>query len=301
MRISNNTMVERTMRDINANKARMAATQNDISTGKRIHRGADDPTGAARAQVLRQKMAANETYETNVDASTDFLKSTDEAMTQLHDVMLRIRTLAIQGSSGNLQQSEKAVLAGEVDQLREVVRTIGNTQDGTERYVFGGLKTNVEPFPGIDVTLGPNDVGTMQVEVAQGSMMTYNVTGVSVFGDTTPPNDTHLFQTLDELSSLLRAGSNTTEISDISLAKIDEHLESLNAIRTDVGSRVERLDLAKTRYEDLKLSLDAMLDDTEGTDIVTASLRLNQYESAFQASLSVGARALPLSLVDFLR
>lgn len=301
MRIGNNTMVERTLRDLTANKLRLAATQRDISTGKRIHRGADDPTSAARAHVLRQKLATNDTYAQNVKASTDFLKSTEEAMNQLHDVMLRLRTLAIQGSSGNLQQSDKAVLASEVDQLREVVRTIGNTKDGTGRYVFGGLKTGTEPFPGTDVTLGPNDAGLMMVEVAQGSMMTYNVTGVSVFGDTTPPNDTHIFQSIDELASLLRAGTNTTEISDISLAKIDEHLDNLNALRTDIGSRVERLDLSTTRYEDLKLSLEGMLQDTEGTDIATASLRLNQYESAFQASLAVGARALPLSLVDFLR
>ena len=44
MRISNNTMINRSLRDINANKVRVANAERDISTGVRIHRGSDDPT-----------------------------------------------------------------------------------------------------------------------------------------------------------------------------------------------------------------------------------------------------------------
>jgi flagellar hook-associated protein 3 FlgL len=307
MRIGNNTMMERAMMDINANKVRMANTQRDISTGKRIHRGSDAPTAAARAAALRQTMAANASYAENVDRAREFLANTDSALTQLNDVLLRVRNIAINGASGHLQQSDKQVLATEVGELRELARMIGNTKDPQGRYLFGGLKTQTEPFPAADVTLGPNDAGTMAVEVAEGSTMTYNVTGVAVFGDTaipaTPPDlfPPSLYGMLDELASFLQAGTNDRSISDISLAKIDTQIDTLTRIRTDVGTRIQRLDIAKTRYEEMDLQLDGMLQDTEATDIVEASLRLNQYESAFQAALSVGARALPMSLVDFLR
>lgn len=307
MRISNNTMIERAMRDINANKARVANVQRDITTGVRIHRGSDDPTTAARAAALRQQRAVNATYAENVDRATDFLMNTDAALTKLNDALVRVRNLAIQGASGHLQQSDKEVLAGEVTELREIIRVLGNARDAEGRYLFGGLKTQTEPFPALDVTLGPNDAGTMTVEVAQGSTITYNVTGVQVFGDLLAPPDPPsnfpptLYGTLDELASFLNAGTNDRSITDTSLAKIEAHLTSLAQIRTDVGSRIQRLDLAKFRYEDLQLQLDGMLQEAEATDIADASLRLNQYEAAFRASLSVGARALPLSLVDFLR
>lgn len=301
MRISNNTMIDRALRDINANKVRVANTERDISTGVRIHRGSDDPTGAARANVLRKSMSENQTFADNVDSSRQFLTQTDAAMTQLNDAMLRVRSIALSGASGHLQQSDKNVLADEVSQLREAIRAIGNTQSADGRYLFGGLKTQTEPFPALDVTLGPNDVGTMAVEIAPGSMMTYNVTGVQVFGDTTPPDDTNLFASLDELEGFLRAGTNNRDITDISLAKIDAHMDGLNALRTNVGTRVQRLDLAAVRYQDLALTLDGLLQDTEATNIPTASLHLNQYDAALKASLAVGARALPLSLVDFLR
>lgn len=307
MRISNNTMIERAMRDINANKVRMSNVQRDITTGKRIHRGSDDPTTAARAAALRQQSAVNATYAENVDRATDYLMNTDAALTKLNDVLVRVRNVAIQGASGHLQQSDKQVLAKEITELREMLRTVGNSRDAEGRYLFGGLKTQTEPFPALDVTLGPNDSGTMAVEVAQGSTITYNVTGVQVFGDllaapippsTFPPT---VYGTLDELASFLNAGTNDRSITDISLAKVEAHLTSLSQLRTDVGSRIQRMDLAKFRYEDLQLQLDGMLETAEGTDIADASLRLNQYEAAFRASLSVGSRALPLSLVDFLR
>ncbi len=307
MRISNNTMIEHAMRDIGANKVRVANVQRDITTGVRIHRGSDDPTSAARAAALRQQLAVNGTYAENIDRAGDFLMNTDEALTKLNDAMVRIRNLALQGASGHLQQSDKEVIAREVTELRELIRTVGNTKDAQGRYLFGGLKTQTEPLPAADVTLGPNDAGTMSVEVAQGSTMTYNVTGFQVFGDLLapavapsnfPPN---VFGTLDELASFLNGGTNDRSITDTSLARIDAHIDSLSALRTEVGARIQRLDLAKIRYEDMNMTLDGLLQDTEATDIADASLRLNQYEAAFRASLSVGARALPLSLVDFLR
>lgn len=307
MRISNNTMMERAMRDIGANKVRIANAQRDITTGVRIHRGSDAPTQAARAASLRQQMATNATYGENVGAARDFLLNTDEALTKLNDALLQIRGIALQGASGHLQQSDKDVLATQLAELREVVRNVGNTKDAEGRYVFGGLKTQTEPFPQADVTLGPNDVGTMAVDVAQGSTMTYNVTGVSVYGDTSaapiPPSNfgPHVFGTIDELSQFLTSGTNNRDITDLSLAKLDAHLDGLTATRTNVGTRIQRLDLARDRYEELGLQLEGLLKDTEGTDIAEASLRLNQHEAAFQASLSVAARALPLSLVDFLR
>ena len=305
MRIGNHTMVDRALRDLSLNKVRVANVQRDITTGKRIHRGADDPTAAARAHALRETLANNQTYAGNVDAARDFLATTDEALGRYHDALLKIRSIAVQGASGTLQQSDKQVLSTQLKEMREIVRLAGNSRTADGRYVFGGLKTasqsQTEPYPAADVTLGANEAGLMQVEVAQGSTMTYNVTGVAAFGDTTPPNDTHVFAISDELDQFLTNGTNNRDITDTSLAKIDTQLDTVTRLRTDVGSRVQRLDLMKTRYEDFQVELEGMLEDTEGTDIAQASLRLNQYDAAFKSALAVGARALPMSLVDFLR
>lgn len=299
MRITNNMMVNRSLADINANLARVDRVQRDISTGKRIHRPSDDPTANARAMVLRNNMAQNDQYRKNIAEASNFMAVTDTALGSITTTLLRLRQLAVQGASGHLRDEDRKAIVGEVQQLKEELRATGNTQING-RYIFGGLKTQSEPLPS-DVTFGPNDTGKLTVEIGPGIVMNYNVTSVEIFGDTTPPGIDHIFETIDEFVDLMGDNTSTPEISKISLAAIDGWLNRVKDIRTDVGGKVNRLEMSATRLEDVSLSLEGLLRDTEDTDITQASLKLNQYEATFQAALSVGARSIPLSLVDFLR
>jgi flagellar hook-associated protein 3 FlgL len=299
MRITNNMMINRSLSDINANLVRVDRVQRDISTGKRIHRPSDDPTANARAMVLRTNMAQNEQYSKNIAEANNFMAVTDTALGSITDTVLRLRNRAVQGASGHWRDEDRKAIIGEVKQLREELRAIGNTQVNG-RYIFGGLKTQTEPLPS-DVTFGPNDNGKLPVEIGPGITMNYNVTSVEIFGDTTPPSDAHFFEVIDEFVDLMEDGTSTQDISTISLKGIDDWMNRIKDLRTDVGGKVNRLEMAQTRLEDISISLESLLRDTEDTDITEASLRLNQYEATFQAALSVGARAIPLSLVDFLR
>lgn len=299
MRITNNMMVNRSLIDINANLGRVDRVQRDISTGKRIHRPSDDPTANARAMVLRNNMAQNEQYRKNIADANNFMAVTDTALGSVTSTLMRLRQLAVQGASGHLRDEDRKAIIGEVQQLKEELRATGNTQVNG-RYIFGGLKTQTEPLPS-DVTFGPNDTGKLSVEVGPGIVMNYNVTSVEIFGDTTPPSTEHLFETIDEFVDLMGENTSTSEISRISIQALDDWLNRVKDVRTDVGGKVNRLEMAATRLEDVSLSLEGLLRDTEDTDITQASLKLNQYEATFQAALSVGARSIPLSLVDFLR
>jgi flagellar hook-associated protein 3 FlgL len=68
-----------------------------------------------------------------------------------------------------------------------------------------------------------------------------------------------------------------------------------------LGGLTNRLDLAQQRFAEVNTDLETLLNQTESTDIASASLKMNQNSATFQAALAVGAKAIPLSLVDFLR
>ena len=87
MRITNNMMMNQSLRDMNANLTRLDRVQRDISTGKRIHRPSDDPTSMARAQVLRNSIAQNTQYKKNADNAESFLKMTDSTLSQAGDAL----------------------------------------------------------------------------------------------------------------------------------------------------------------------------------------------------------------------
>lgn len=318
MRITNNMMMNQSLRDMNTNLNRLDKVQRDISTGKRIHRPSDDPTAMARATVLRNSLAQNTQYKKNADNAESFLKMTDSTLGSVGDAMQRLRQLAVQGSSGNLRQEDRDAIYNEVQQIRDELKALGNTQLNG-RYIFGGLKTDqvVYPndpsgwMPGSGVTLSPNDKGGLFAEVAPNITMQYNVTGPQIFGDTTPPSTNHVFQVIDDFMGYLKGtlappagsgiGTSNRAISEISLRDIDSWLRNVNQTRTMVGGKLNRLDLAQSRMDESNLSMEGLLQDTEDTDIAKASMDLNATQATYQAALSVGARALPLSLVDFLR
>lgn len=318
MRISNNMMVNQSLRDLNANLVRMDKNQRDISTGKRIHRPSDDPTSMARAMVLRNSLAQNEQYNKNAAVAESQLKMTDTTLGQVGDALQRLRQLAVQGASGNLQAQDRIAIRNEVMQIRDEIKALGNTQLNG-RYIFGGIKTDQVVYPedvtglppGNGVTFGPNDNGGLVVEVAPNITIQYNTTAPRVLGDTTPPSTNNVFQVIDDFAGYLdgtlapppglASGTSNRAISEISLRDINTWLNNVNQTRTEVGGKLNRLELAKSRMQEANISMNELLVETEDTDIAEASLKLNSYEATYRAALAVSARSIPMSLVDFLR
>lgn len=300
MRISNNMMISQSLVDLNNNQIRIDQTQQDISTGVRIHLPQDDPTANARAMVLKDNLNQNAQYQKNIDNAKNFLSVTDSTMSSVLNVMQQLRDLAVRGQNGDLAQNDRDAINQQVLQLKSQLIDLGNTEV-QGRFIFGGIKTQDQPYPPTDVTLSPNDGGALTAEVGQGVTVQYNVTGVSVFGNTTPPDTTSVFAMIDQFSGFLESGTNTTDISDTTIARIDQFVTSMGEVRTNVGGTLSRLDTASSRLDDQKTSLESLLNDTQSTDIAKATLDLNQSQAAYQAALAVAARALPLSLVDFLK
>lgn len=303
MRITNNIMIDRSLRDINANRERMARTQLDISSGITIRRPSDDPSGANRTMVLRNSLDHNEQYRRNMDAAQNFLEVTEASLDNVTSSLQRVRELAVQGANGTYSQVDRDAIAKEVRQIREHLLTVGNTQVNG-RYVFSGQKTQTLPYPaGLG---GPNNAGDLEVEIGPGVTFTYNIKGVDVFGDTTvapTPTGTpasHMFEALDDLDNYLTTG-NLAAISNDSIGEIDRWITTAVNQRTELGSKINRLEMSQARLTDVDLSLAKLLNDTQDTDIAKASIDLAQQEASLKAALSVGARVVPMSLVDFLR
>ncbi len=301
MRITSQMMVSRSLRDVAQNLNRLGSVQRDLSTGRRIHRPSDDPASAARAETIKTNLAQQAQYAKNIQAAGETLALTDTTLGSVTDTMMRLRQLAVQGSNGGLLQADREALKREVLEVKESLRNLGNTQ-ANGRYLFGGVKTQTEPYPS-DVTLSPADTGRLTLEIGPELVLDYNVTGEAVFGSTAAPLSAtnSLFGVIDEFVGFLETGTSSQVVSNVSLKKISDWMDRIGAVRAEVGSKQNRLSFAQARLEDLQANLETTLDEIQNTDIAQASVRLNQYEAAFRASLAVGGRAIPMSLVDFLR
>lgn len=109
----------------------------------------------------------------------------------------------------------------------------------------------------------------------------------------------------DIFSSLadFRDALNTDDLTGVSNA-IDEMargLDNILFVRADVGARVNRLETNESRITDNSYTLEKMMSELEDTDIAKSMMDLKNQEIAYKTLLSMGAKTIQPSLLDFLR
>jgi flagellar hook-associated protein 3 FlgL len=327
MRITNSMLYQRSLRDINANRAALADTQRQISTGKRVAVGSDDPLALAQTQAIRRELSELDGYVRNVDTGRTLLQESEQVLGVFQETLLQLQDRMIQASGGGKTQETLTAYKDEILALKENLRQLANSRDGQGRYLFSGWKTAEEPYP-TDLTMGSNGLQQIRYEVARGITMEMSVNGDAFIGETVPNplggpplGDTDLFTTIDAFVATLgqNPGSTFQKVIDPTavppltvpktwkaeqadqLGGLQRRLATLTTVRTSVAERIQRLEELQTTYESRIQAMTGRIDELEAADLPTASLNLARYDAAFKAALSVTGRTLPTSLVDYLR
>lgn len=297
MRITNKTMNNNLLRNLQSGLQRMDKYNQQLATGRKVQLPSDDPVAASSIMRLRGSLNETEQYLKNVDAGISWLEATDSVLGEVTTVLHRARELSIYGASDTLEDSSREALAREVEQLYDNVIQLANSTHGG-KYLFSGQKTTTRPFvhPGSnDPLVAPDfegDNAQIAQEIAAGSKL-----GVSIDGEET---FMPIFGALADIYNNLMAG-NTSELGEDNLGDLDTALDSLLTSRSEVGAKVNRLELAGERLTDLKLNLSKLHSNVADVDVAETIMHLKSEENVYQTALSVGARIIQPSLVDFLR
>jgi flagellar hook-associated protein 3 FlgL len=295
-RMSSDQAVRNFLIDLQGNYRSLSEAQRQVSTGKRIASPSDDPVGIAIALGLRRDQGATAAWRRNIDDSLTWLNTTDRALDQALDVVQRAHELAVQGGNGTLSNAARALIASEVDSLRSQFVEIGNSSLGG-RFIFGGTATGTQPFdPATEAATLPINTGLINREVAQGSVISVNITADRL---QKPPGATpDIFTVLDNLSTALSTddfNGITTALDDLS-----QHQVNINALRGEGAAKINRLELTASRFEAQHIATGDQLSRIEDADMAEAITDLSMRESVYRSALAVGARVIQPSLVDFL-
>jgi flagellar hook-associated protein 3 FlgL len=295
-RMSSEQMSRNFLADLQGNYRSLADTQRQVSTGKRIITPSDDPVGIAIALGLRRDQRAGEAWSRNIDDSLTWLNTTDRALGQALDVVQRARELAVQGGNGTLSAESRALIAAEVDSPKSQFVEIGNSSLGG-RHIFGGTATDSPPFdPATETAVTPVNTALINREVAQGSVISVNITADRLQD---PPGATaDIFTVLTTLSTALQ----TSDFDGItqSLGALDAHQDNISALRGEGAAKINRLELTASRFEAQRIATGDQLSRIEDVDMAKAITDLSMKESVYRAALATGARVMQPSLIDFL-
>lgn len=180
-RVSDNSNSASINYSINKSKAKLEDLQTKGASLKRITRPSDDPLGNIEAMAINSSAADNTQFLRNADFAMVHLNSTEKALEQLSEIVMRAKEIAISQSSDFYGAEIRKNVANEVQQLRNQSLAIANQRLGN-RYVFSGYNTLKPPFA-IDGKY-QGDMGHINVEIAKDFFIPINLNGVEIFYST---------------------------------------------------------------------------------------------------------------------
>lgn len=124
----------------------VARTQNEMVTGNKLTRAAENPAGAAQAQRIDHAVAMLDGFERSATLLEGRLQLQEEALSDTNDLLTRARELAIQGNNAPLSSAERKMIAAEIRHLRSDMIAAANRSDGNGRALFAGRVDGVTPF-----------------------------------------------------------------------------------------------------------------------------------------------------------
>ncbi|NMB01617.1 MAG: flagellar hook-associated protein FlgL [Firmicutes bacterium] len=301
MRITNRTMSNNLLLNLNRGMTRLDRINNQLGSKKKVNLPSDDPVKAG--SILRTSSSIRETdqYIRNIGSATSWLDASDTVLKDVIAVIHRAKDLAVSGASSHLDQTARQALADEVAQLHDNLLQLANSTHGG-RYLFAGQHTQTKPFEGGEVVDGKiTPVSYLAGKTPTEKMVEFEI-GVNVRMEVSLDGDevfSPIFETLRNLHGELIQES-PTEGSTI-LSDLDNALDNVLRQVSELGGKQNRVELAQERLLDLKLNLTKILSDEQDLDYAEAIMELKMEEFAYRTALSVGARIIQPSLVDFLR
>jgi flagellar hook-associated protein 3 FlgL len=328
MRVTNQMLSNNFLRDMRTNLNNMNTLQGQMTSGKQIRKPSDDPFKASRIMQMHSDIDANKQYNNNIKDSINWLDTTDTALGQVGNVVGRIEELLVSAGNGAYSSNERTAIKDEINQkIAEVSQILNTSFDG--KYIFGGTRgtskpmdvvmkdalgnpKNTELIYNINPQVNPGDPTEAQqllmiqdkrlVEVSQGVTMEYNVNASQVINYGTGANEN-----LMELFKNITTHLGSTDPSDIKaltttdLSGIKAAMTNVLKVRSEVGSKQNRMESAESRNIDENFNMTEILTRTEDIDITEKTMEYATMQTIYMASLQTSAKVLQPSLLDYLR
>lgn len=153
MRVTNSMLVSTFLSDMNNNLENLRSIQGQLSTGKKISKPSDDPSGTVKSMQLNQDLDMNKQYATNIKNCSEWLQQTDTALGQAGNALQRINELLVAGGNGTYGKDQRQSILAEINQIVDQFSDIVNSSFSGE-YIFGGIRGNERPLNTVETASG---------------------------------------------------------------------------------------------------------------------------------------------------
>jgi flagellin len=115
-----------------------------LSSGMRINKAGDDASGLAVSEKLRSQIRGLNQAERNIENAVSFIQVSEGYLAETHDILHRIRELAVQSANGIYSDEDRMQIQVEVSQLVDEVNRIASHAQFNGMNILTGAFANPE-------------------------------------------------------------------------------------------------------------------------------------------------------------
>ena len=235
MRIQHNIMAMNAYRNYNNNTSALSKNLEKLSSGYKINRAGDDAAGLAISEKMRAQITGLDKAQDNAKDGISLVQTAEGALTEVHDMLNRMYSLAEQSANGTYDGTDRTQLQKEVNQLRKEIDRIADSAN------FNGIKL-------LDGSMNESTVTTFKDTATNGSAAINLAISVDKFQLANGSDGTLSFTfahnataSQTNKATVTAAGAVTITIDggkDYSAAEIQEILKNATGTATSVSDEV---------------------------------------------------------------
>lgn len=147
MQVQNNIASINAARNQGIETGKLKKSLEKLSSGFRIVRAGDDAAGLTISEGMRSRINSLNQAMRNIDDGIGLTNVGDGALTEVHSMLQRLKTLALKSANGTYDQSNRETLNMEKDHILEEIDRIGSTTKFGEISLFSRADANTNTDP----------------------------------------------------------------------------------------------------------------------------------------------------------
>jgi len=264
LRINTNVPSLVAQRNLRSNRQVLDRTLERLSSGSRINHAGDDAAGLAISETLRAQIRGLSQAERNAQDGISLVQVAEGGLVEVSNILIRMRELGVQAASDTVGPKERRFLDNEFQQLAEEIDRIANSIE----------------FNGNPLLNGSGSAFEVQIGTKNNPLV----------------DRIKLFDPYSSNVNLVSLGINLSTVADktsaqISLASIDDALNSVTSIRAGFGSMQNRLQSVINNLQVNKENMMSANSRIRDADLAEETSELTKSQILNQAGVSVLSQA----------
>ena len=286
MQVQNNIASINAARNQGIETGKLKKSLEKLSSGFRIVRAGDDAAGLAISEGMRSRINSLNQAMKNIDDGIGLTNVGDGALTEVHSMLQRLKTLALKSANGTYDQSNRETLNMEKDQILEEIDRIGSTTKFGEISLFSRADANAitpgwQP-PELDDTIPLQIGGSAQ----DGEVL-----------------DVERYYIGSKELQLDRTNFSTVEKGQKSVEYIENAIEAVSKVRASFGAAYMHLDHTHNNLSVTSENMQAAESQIRDTNMAEEITKYTSSNIVLQSSnrILTNANNLPQTILELLK